>query len=204
MIGLALTAAASLAKGIAGGIASGKAARAQKRAIDNQKAKNNAWYERNYYQDYLDTSMAKSSMKRVEDTLRRNNQETNATAAITGATPEAVEASLEGNQKTLSDTVGNLASHNDARKDSIDAVNLQNQNNITQQKIGQYQADEQAGASLEQSGIEGIGSALSGVADETGDNTEVNGQTGALELSDAAKQQAQGTIDLINKKTPLL
>ena len=109
--------------------------------------------------------MAKSAMRRVEDTLDRKNRENNAEAAVVGATPEAVEARREGNEKVLSDTVGQLAARNDARKDNIDAINLQNQNNISQQRMGQEAADEQGGAAFQEAGINTLGSLASSAAD---------------------------------------
>lgn len=147
--------------GIMGGIKSSKAAKAQQKAIDQQRAKNDAWYNRNYYQNYLDSKEAQSAIKRVEDTMRRRKQEAQATAAVTGGTQEAVLAQEENDQKLMGDVVGNLATRGDAIKRQVDAQNQANENAITQQQIAQYQMNESGGSQLLANGGSLIGSALS-------------------------------------------
>lgn len=154
-------AGAGLVSGLFGGRKSAKAARRQQQLINQQEAKNEAWYNRNYYQNYLDSSEARAAIKRVEDTMKRRNQQAQATAAITGATPEAVLAQQENDQKLMSDTIGNIAAQADARKAQVDAINMQNQNNITSARIGQAQAGEAGGAQLMGNGLGLIGDALS-------------------------------------------
>ena len=83
MIGSILGAVGGLASGIAGGIKSANAAKEQQRLIDEQESKNNAWYNRNYYQNYMYSAEAQAAMKRVENTLKKQNQEARATAVVT-------------------------------------------------------------------------------------------------------------------------
>lgn len=150
-----------LASGLFGGSQASKAAKKQERLINEQEAKNEAWYNRNYYQNYLDSSESRAAIKRVEDTMKKRNQQAQATAAVTGGTPESVLAQQENDQKLMSDTVGNLAARADARKEQIDAVNQQNQQNIANARMGQYQANESGGSQLMGNGLGLIGSALS-------------------------------------------
>lgn len=161
MIGAILGAVGGLASGIAGGIKSAKAAKEQQRLIDEQERKNDAWYNRNYYQNYLDSTEAQAAMKRVENTLKKQNQEARATAAITGATPEASVAQQKANNEILDETATGLAAQATARKANVDAVNMQNQNNITQARLGQSSVTEQGNAQLMDNGLGLIGSALS-------------------------------------------
>jgi hypothetical protein len=161
MIGAILGAVGGLASGIAGGIKSAKAAKEQQRLIDEQERKNDAWYNRNYYQNYLDSTEAQAAMKRVENTLKKQNQEARATAAITGATPEAAVAQQQANNEILDNTATGLAAQATARKSQVDAVNQQNESNITQARIGQSQIKEQGNAQLMENGLGLIGSALS-------------------------------------------
>ena len=200
MIGALIGAAVALGSAVYGGIKSANAARKQKELIAGQEAKNNAWYERNYYQDYLNSSMAKSAMRRVEDTLDRKNRENKAEAAVVGATPEAVEAGREGNEKVLSDTVGQLAARNDARKDNIDAINLQNQNNISQQRMGQEAADEQGGAAFQEAGINALGSLASSAADGGGTNRNSFGVAEYAKVSPEVKASTKDLIDSFYNK----
>lgn len=150
-----------LASGIFGGIKSAKAAREQQRLIDEQEAKNNAWYNRNYYQNYMDSAEAQAAMKRVENTLKKQNQEARATAVVTGATPEAAIAQQQANNEILDETATGLAAQATARKAQVEAIGQQNQNNIFQARVGQASAEEKGGAELMGAGLGMVKDALS-------------------------------------------
>lgn len=161
MIGAILGAVGGLASGIFGGIKSAKAAREQQRLINEQEAKNNAWYNRNYYQNYMESSEAQAAMKRVENTLKKQNQEARATAAVMGSTPEAAVAQQQANNEILDNTATGLAAQATQRKTQVDAANQQNQNAILNARLGQSQMNEQGGAQLMSNGLGLIGSAFS-------------------------------------------
>lgn len=150
-----------LASGIFGGIKSAKAAREQQRLINEQESKNNAWYNRNYYQNYMESAEAQAAMKRVENTLKKQNQEARATAAVMGATPEAAVAQQQTNNEILDNTATGLAAQATQRKTQVDAANQQNQNAILNARLGQSQMNEQGGAQLMSNGLGLIGSAFS-------------------------------------------
>lgn len=161
MIGAILGAAGGLASGIFGGIKSAKAAREQQRLINEQESKNNAWYNRNYYQNYMESAEAQAAMKRVENTLKKQNQEARATAAVMGSTPEAAVAQQQANNEILDNTATGLAAQATQRKMQVDAANQQNQNAILNARLGQSQMNEQGGAQLMSNGLGLIGSAFS-------------------------------------------
>ena len=150
-----------LASGIFGGIKSAKAAREQQRLINKQESKNNAWYNRNYYQNYMESAEAQAAMKRVENTLKKQNQEARATAAVMGSTPEAAAAQQQANNEILDNTATGLAAQATQRKMQVDAANQQNQNAILNARLGQSQMNEQGGAQLMSNGLGLIGSAFS-------------------------------------------
>lgn len=150
-----------LASGIFGGIKSAKAAKEQQRLIDEQESKNNAWYNRNYYQNYMDSAEAQAAMKRVENTLKKQNQEARATAVVTGATPEAAIAQQQANNEILDETATGLAAQATARKAQVEAIDQQNQNNIFQARVGQASAEEKGGAELMGAGLGMVTDALS-------------------------------------------
>ena len=157
MIGTAIGIGASLIGGVMGASKAAKAANAQQQMLNQQRNKNEAWYNRNYYQNYLDSKEAQAAIKRVEDTLRRRNQEAQATAAVTGGTPEAVLAQQENDQKMMGEVVGNLAT----RGDAINAQNQANENALMQQQMAQLQANEAGGTQLLGNSGSLISSALS-------------------------------------------
>ena len=161
MIGAILGAVGGLASGIFGGIKSAKAAREQQRLINEQESKKNAWYNRNYYQNYMESAEAQAAMKRVENTLKKQNQEARATAAVMGSTPEAAAAQQQANNEILDNTATGLAAQATQRKMQVDAANQQNQNAILNARLGQSQMNEQGGAQLMSNGLGLIGSAFS-------------------------------------------
>lgn len=161
MIGAILGAVGGLASGIFGGIKSAKAAREQQRLINEQESRNNAWYNRNYYQNYMESAEAQAAMKRVENTLKKQNQEARATAAVMGSTPEAAVAQQQVNNEILDNTATGLAAQATQRKMQVDAANQQNQNAILNARLGQSQMNEQGGAQLMSNGLGLIGSAFS-------------------------------------------
>ena len=161
MIGALIGAGLGLATSIAGGVKSAKAAKDQQRLIEQQKAQNDAWYNKMYYQNYLDSKEAQSAMKRVEETLRKRNQDAQAQAAVTGSTQESVIAQQANDQKLVGNVVEGLASRSDELKRQADYQKNVNDNNLLQQQIAQQQANESGGASLMGSGGSLIGSALS-------------------------------------------
>lgn len=161
MIGAILGAVGGLASGIFGGIKSAKAAREQQRLINEQESKNNAWYNRNYYQNYMESAEAQAAMKRVENTLKKQNQEARATAAVMGSTPESAVAQQQANNEILDNTATGLAAQATQRKMQVDAANQQNQNAILNARLGQSQMNEQGGAQLMSNGLGLIGSAFS-------------------------------------------
>lgn len=161
MIGAILGAVGGLASGIFGGIKSAKAAREQQRLINEQESKNNAWYNRNYYQNYMESAEAQAAMKRVENTLKKQNQEARATAAVMGSTPEAAVAQQQTNNEILDNAATGLAAQATQRKTQVDAANQQNQNAILNARLGQSQMNEQGGAQLMSNGLGLIGSAFS-------------------------------------------
>ena len=150
-----------LASGIFGGIKSAKAAREQQRLINEQESKNNAWYNRNYYQNYMESAEAQAAMKRVENTLKKQNQEARATAAVMGSTPEAAVAQQQANNEILDNTATGLAAQATQRKAQVDAANQQTQHAILNARLGQSQMNEQGGAQLMSNGLGLIGSAFS-------------------------------------------
>lgn len=161
MIGAILGAVGGLASGVFGGIKSAKAAREQQRLINEQESKSNAWYNRNYYQNYMESAEAQAAMKRVENTLKKQNQEARATAAVMGSTPEAAVAQQQANNEILDNAATGLAAQATQRKTQVDAANQQNQNAILNARLGQSRMNEQGGAQLMSNGLGLIGSAFS-------------------------------------------
>lgn len=138
-------------------------AKKQEEELAKQRAANEAWYQRNYYQDYLNTVEAQNALKRVRNAWDEHTREARARQAITGGTPEQAQAVAEAGGKAMGDVVGNLAAQGQQNKAAIDAQKLAMDTNLSQQ-AAQIAANKQAaaqelisgGASLITSGLQGI------------------------------------------------
>jgi hypothetical protein len=138
-------------------------AKKQEEELAKQRAADEAWYQRNYYQDYLNTVEAQNALKRVRNAWDEYTRGERARQAITGGTPEQAQAVAEAGGKAMGETVGNLAAQGQQNKAAIDAQKLAMDTNLSQQ-AAQIAENKQAaaqelisgGASLITSGLQGI------------------------------------------------
>lgn len=156
--------------GVAGGLASGiygaaqqrKAAREQKEELARQRAANEAWYNRNYYQDYLNTVEAQNALKRYRNAWAEQTQQARARQAVTGGTPEQAQAVAEAGGEAMGNVMGTLAAQGQQNRQAIDAQKLAMDTNLSAQEMAIAEAEQQAGANLINSGIAVATSALQG------------------------------------------
>jgi hypothetical protein len=133
------------------------------RIMANARAAEQAWYKRNYYNDYFNSSMARAAMKRVEDTLSKNSRQNRAYAAVTGATPETTLAQNEQGLNTAESMMTNLAAQESGRRSSVDAQHLQNQSSLYNQELKNLEYDDTGGDPDLIGGLSLIHKAIEGV-----------------------------------------
>ena len=155
MIGALIGAGLSLAGSIAGGIKSAKAAREQQRLINEQRAKNEAYFNKDYYADWQDRSENQAAMERVRQTMQRRNAAIDQQAAVTGATPEATIAAKEQNVDAVVQAAQAMQARESARKDAAQAQYRAREDAINQQQMQQQQMSEQGTANFANSAIGG-------------------------------------------------
>lgn len=134
-----------------------------RRMYENARAAEQAWYKRNYYNDYLNSSMARAAIKRVEDTLSKKARQGRAYAAIGGATPEySLAASAEG-LRSMDGVLTNLAASESERRNGVDEQHLSNMNSINSNEMSwnrgvrkQADADLIGGLSLIADAVKGV------------------------------------------------
>ncbi len=151
-----------------------KSAKEQEKELARQRAANEAWYNRNYYQDYLNTVEAQNALKRVRNAWEERTREARARQAITGGTPEQAQAVAEAGGEAMGETVGNLAAQGQQNKAAIDAQKLAMDTNLSQQ-AAQIAENRQAaaqqlmagGASMITSGLQSLGGKANKAASPT-------------------------------------
>lgn len=137
--------------------------REAERILANARANEQAWYKRNYYNDYFNSSMARAAMKRVEDTLSRNSRQNRAYAAVTGAAPEFSLARNEQGLNALDNVATNIASQESEKRASVDAQHLQNQSSLYNQELRNVMYDDSGGDAELLGGVSLIERAIEGV-----------------------------------------
>lgn len=135
-------------------------AREREKEQARQRAASEAWYNRNYYQDYLNTVEAQNALKRVRKAWDDRTREARARAAITGGTAEQAQAVAEAGGEAMGETVGNLAAKGQQDKAAIDAQKLAMDNNLSQQQMAINEARQTAASNLMSSGASMITSGL--------------------------------------------
>lgn len=146
MIGAAIGAGLKVAGSIIGGAAQARAARKQRAIIDKQKKDNEAWYNRNYYEDSTQRSDAQRAMQMARDAMKSRYNQAQASGVVTGATDESIAAT------------------GDARKDSIDQQYLNTKSNLAQQEAATWQKQ---GAAIGQA-AQGVGQAAGSFMESSG------------------------------------
>lgn len=140
---------------IIGGAAQARAARKQRDIINTQKKDNEAWYNRNYYEDSTQRSDAQRAMQMARDAMKSRYNQAQASGVVTGATDESIAAQKAATNQVVSSAASSIAATGDARKDSIDQQYLNTKSNLAQQEAATWQ---QQGAAIAQA-AQGVGNA---------------------------------------------
>ena len=156
--------AGGLASGIFGASEARRAARERRKAIAREKAANEAWYNREYYQDYLNTVRGQNAIKAYRNAISENAREARARAAVSGGTAEQAAAVAAAGNEAMGNVIGNIAAQGEQDRAAIGAQKIAMDANIAQQEAALADAEQAAGAGLINSGIGVATSALQGLA----------------------------------------
>jgi hypothetical protein len=162
MIMTGINGALGLYSTVKGMIDSSEAKKKQNNLRQAAQNEENAWFRRNYYGNFMDNSASKAAIKRVENTLRRNNAQERARSIITGSTPEMSVARNEQGLRTMENVVNNLAATDGARKMNIDTAHKQNNLALNSAEQQQLSLDERMAKSAASSGYNLMQNALLG------------------------------------------
>lgn len=146
---------------VIGGAAQARAARKQREIINTQKKDNEAWYNRNYYEDSTQRSDAQRAMQMARDAMKSRYNQAQASGVVTGATDESIAAQKAATNQVVSSAASSIAATGDARKDSIDQQYLNTKSNLAQQEAETWK---QQGAAIAQA-AQGVGNAGSKMFD---------------------------------------
>lgn len=138
MIGAIIGAGASIASSLIGGAQAKRAAENANKELENQRKKNEDWYNRRFSEDYTQSAEAQAAMTRARELAREQMQAARATAAVMGGTDAGVAAQQQAANKMLADTMSGIAQGAQARKDAVESQYLQTENALSQQQQNVY------------------------------------------------------------------
>lgn len=118
LIGTALGVAGS----IFGGLSASKAMKEARRQVEEQRERNDAWFDRRYNEEATQRADAQRLLTMTEESIRQRNKAARARQAVTGGTEESVAAEKEANNRALADVASQIAADGAARKDAVEAA----------------------------------------------------------------------------------
>lgn len=157
--------AGSIAAGIVGGNATRKAAQRNQRLIDEAENESKNWYEKEYNANFLDRSDARAAIAKTREILDERYKQAEASAAVTGATDEALARQKAAANETLADVTSNIAERADAYKDQVRANYEAQQDAIRNQRMAAN--NQKAAATAQAAG--GFAQAAQGLGESLGD-----------------------------------
>lgn len=124
-----------------GGISASKANKKMKRNIEDQRKKNQDWYDQRYNEDATQRADAQRVLSQTQDMLKRQTDAAAGSAAVGGGTDESVAQAKAQANDTLGNVMSNINAEADARKDEIertyqdhDNAYMEQLNNLEQKK----------------------------------------------------------------------
>lgn len=157
-IGIGLGAVGS----IFGGISASKAMKRVRNSLNEQRQKNQDWYNRRYNEDVTQRVDAQAILTKTEESIRNRNRQAAAMRAVTGGTEESVAAAKAANNDALVQAATNIAVNGEARKDAIESQYQQTDASI-QQQLNDIEQKKAANVSQAIQGMTQTGTNIAGI-----------------------------------------
>lgn len=208
--------AASLAGSALSSIFGGaKARRAAKKAAQERQYRANAekaWYDKAYNTDYLDTKAGQNLMRRAQDVQNEYIRKADGAAAVGGASASSVAQAKEAANRTMGNTIANIAASDTARKQQVEDAH---HNNLMQQSQEREQAANQQAANTAQASqnmsnalMTASGSLESGLntqgSSKLGGRVSVNGNTNSTNLGELGAIKTENAADAVKGLDPTI
>lgn len=165
MIGSLIGAGISAAGSIFGGIQASKAMKQVKSNIQDQRNKNQNWYDRRYNEDATQRADAQAVINKTEESIRERNRQAAGAQAVMGGTQESVAAAKAANNAALASTMSNIAAEGDRRKDAIESQYME-RDNALQGQLNQMEINKAGAITQAVKGLTGAASSLGTSVDD--------------------------------------
>ena len=152
MIGEIVSGIIGIGSSIAGGIVGARAAKKQEEAINEQRKKNEQWYNRRYNEDATQRADAVRMLEKTKDFIKDRNKQAEATAAVMGTPASAAAVEKANNNAIIGDVTSQIIADNEARKDMIEQTYL-SKDDYYQSQLNKIQQNKAANISNAVSGV---------------------------------------------------
>ena len=151
-----LPAIANVASTITGFLREGKTRRQMSDARQKMKAENESLYNQDYYSDFTKRADSQAIIKQLKDELKTQNERDQNTAAVTGATPEAMNAAKQRQNKAISDVYSNISARGQAWKDRAKDRYMTRKNQLDDLEYNDMSATAESANNMMYNGIGGL------------------------------------------------
>ena len=189
-----LAAAGGLASTLIGGAASAAAERAAAARQRAEEAKENAYYNRRYNEDFIDKAAGQNLVRRAKDIYDRQIRHAQGAAAVGGGTDAAVQMAKDSANKAVGDTIADISAQDTARKESADAQHRAAESRFAQMDM---QRESQRGQNIAQV-ASGLSNAVFQAAGSLAGSTSLKG--GSNQSTHLA-QQSPSTVGSTSAST---
>lgn len=138
----------SIGGGIFGSRKARRAAKRERELLRQKEAANEAWYARNYHEDYLNSVEAQNALRRTREAWNDRLSRERGRQAVTGGTPEQMARVHEAGGEAYGETVAALAAQGSANKRAVDARKAEMDNDVLTARSAIANAEQQAGQNL--------------------------------------------------------
>ena len=211
-VATAIGAGAGLLSSFIGGLSASSAAREAERRQRALEAKEDAWYNRRYNEDYLDTAAGQNLVRRARQMYDRNIKRAQGAAAVTGGTDASVQQAKDSANQAMGDTIANIAASDQSRKAQVDNMHRQAESqfaqmdmnrelnraqNITNAAQAASNAMMSAGAAVDQANT--TRSDLTGGGNNSKTMAQIDAETNAKPVVSSEKSGGEGALSNISE-----
>ena len=133
-------------------------------------AENEALYNKNYYGDYTKRADAQSAIRQMDDQMKKADKVEQNVAAVTGATPEAINASKERRNKAVTNLYSNIGANAMQYKDAAEGRYQARKAQLQGMEYDSMEQTAQSAGNVMNNGIAGLATDWASLMTKPADN----------------------------------
>ena len=144
MVGSIIGAAAQIGSSIYGAIKSSQANKRAEELLQNQRDKNQKWYDQKMAEDYTQRTDVQNVLRKQRELLQEQYQKARATNLVAGGTDESLALQQAAANDAMGDTMADIAANAASYKEGVENQFRTQDAALDQQQIANEQAKAQS------------------------------------------------------------